>query len=154
MGKTWCKVIICKMVLGHFCLYLLYPPLLNFGRVPQGVSIPQFENRWFSTLVNIRNSKLDFATIQYIYHFWLLLVHYFLYLKKYKENISLHTNSFNTHMNDALAKNVLHKGRKEMFYLTMHSAHFIYMALDIIMVKEHSDIATKPVATTWSTLSD
>ena len=29
----------------------------------------------------------------------------------------------------------------EMFYLTMHSTHFIYgyMASDIIMVKDHSD---------------
>ena len=32
-------------------------------------------------------------------------------------------------------------GTKEMFYLTTHSTHFIYgyMALDIIMVKDHSD---------------
>ena len=32
--------------------------------------------------------------------------------------------------------------RKEMFYLTTHSTHFIYgyyMASDIIMVKDHSD---------------
>ena len=33
------------------------------------------------------------------------------------------------------------KRRKEMFYLTTHSTHFIYgyMASDIIMVKDHSD---------------
>ena len=33
------------------------------------------------------------------------------------------------------------EGRKEMFYLTTHSTHFIYgyMASDIIMVKDHSD---------------
>ena len=32
-------------------------------------------------------------------------------------------------------------GRKEIFYLTMHSTHFIYgyMASDIIIVKDHSD---------------
>ena len=31
--------------------------------------------------------------------------------------------------------------KKEMFYLTTHSTHFIYgyMALDIIVVKDHSD---------------
>ena len=33
------------------------------------------------------------------------------------------------------------EGRKEMFYLTTHSTHFIYgyMASDIIMVKDRSD---------------
>ena len=33
------------------------------------------------------------------------------------------------------------QGRKEMFYLTTHSTHFIYgyMASHIIMVKDHSD---------------
>ena len=33
------------------------------------------------------------------------------------------------------------RNRKEMFYLTTHSTHFIYgyMASDIIMVKDHSD---------------
>ena len=34
------------------------------------------------------------------------------------------------------------EGNKEFFYLTMHSIHFLfyaYMALDIIMVKDHSD---------------
>ena len=33
------------------------------------------------------------------------------------------------------------EGRKEMFYLTMHSTHFIYsyIALDIIMVKDKLD---------------
>ena len=33
------------------------------------------------------------------------------------------------------------KRRKEMFYLTTHSTHFIYgyMASHIIMVKDHSD---------------
>ena len=33
------------------------------------------------------------------------------------------------------------EGRKDIFYLTMHSTHFIYghMAPDIIMVKDHSD---------------
>ena len=36
----------------------------------------------------------------------------------------------------------MNEGRKEMFYLTTHSTHFIYgyMASDIIfMVKDHSD---------------
>ena len=33
------------------------------------------------------------------------------------------------------------EGRKEMFYLTTHSTHFIYgyMASDIIIIKYHSD---------------
>ena len=33
------------------------------------------------------------------------------------------------------------EGRKEIFYLTTHSTHFIYgyMASDIIMVKDHPD---------------
>ena len=43
-----------------------------------------------------------------------------------------------------------------MFYLTMHSKHFIlrYMALDIIMVKDHSDSERKPATATRATLSD
>ena len=43
-----------------------------------------------------------------------------------------------------------------MFYLTTHSAHFIYgyMASDIIMAKDHSDSKRKPAAATWATLSD
>ena len=43
-----------------------------------------------------------------------------------------------------------------MFYLMMHSTHFIYsyMVSDIIMVKDHSDSKRKPAATTWATLSD
>ena len=43
------------------------------------------------------------------------------------------------------------EGRKEMFYLTTHSTHFIYgyMASDIIMVKDHSDSERgKPAAAT------
>ena len=42
-----------------------------------------------------------------------------------------------------------------MFYLMMHSTHFIYgyMASDIIMVKNHSDRERKPTAT-WAILSD
>ena len=46
--------------------------------------------------------------------------------------------------------------RKEMFYLTTHSTHFIYgyMASHIIMVKYHSDsVERKPAAATWATLS-
>ena len=31
------------------------------------------------------------------------------------------------------------KGRKEMFYLTMHSAHFIDGCIHSDMVKDHSD---------------
>ena len=49
------------------------------------------------------------------------------------------------------------EGRKEMFYLTTHSTHFIYgyMASDIIMLKYHTDSERgKPAAATWATLSD
>ena len=37
--------------------------------------------------------------------------------------------------------NKVKEGRKEMFYLTTHSTHFIYgyMASDIIMVKNNTD---------------
>ena len=43
------------------------------------------------------------------------------------------------------------EGRKEMFYLTTHSTHFIYG----YMVKDHSDSERgKPAAATWATLSD
>ena len=42
------------------------------------------------------------------------------------------------------------EGRKEMFYLMMHSTHFSYG----YMVKDHSDRERKPVAATWATLSD
>ena len=42
------------------------------------------------------------------------------------------------------------EGRKEMFYLMMHSTHFIYG----YMVKYHSDSERKPAAATWATLSD
>ena len=31
------------------------------------------------------------------------------------------------------------KGKKEMFYLTMHSTHFIYSYMASDMVKNHSD---------------
>ena len=42
-----------------------------------------------------------------------------------------------------------------MFYLAMHSTHFIYgyMASDI-MVKDHSDSERKPAVATRATLSD
>ena len=46
--------------------------------------------------------------------------------------------------------------RKEMFYLTMHSTHFIcgYMVQDNL-VKDHSHNERKPVAfTSWAILSD
>ena len=33
----------------------------------------------------------------------------------------------------------LQEGRKEMFYLTMHSTHFIYGYMASDMVKDHSD---------------
>ena len=48
------------------------------------------------------------------------------------------------------------EGRKEMFYLLMHSKHFIYgyMAFGH-MVKDLSDRERKPAATaTWVTLSN
>ena len=45
--------------------------------------------------------------------------------------------------------------RKEMFYLTMHSTHFIYgYRASRHMVKDHSDSERKPAAATWATLSD
>ena len=46
------------------------------------------------------------------------------------------------------------KGR-EMFYLMMHSTHFIYM-LHVVrhMVEDHSDSERKPTAATLATLSD
>ena len=41
------------------------------------------------------------------------------------------------------------EGRKEMFYLTMHSTHFIYGYMASDMVKNHSDSETgKPAAAT------
>ena len=45
-------------------------------------------------------------------------------------------------------------GRKVMFYLTMHSTHFMfgYMASDI--VKNHSDSERTISVATWATLSD
>ena len=44
--------------------------------------------------------------------------------------------------------------RKNIFYLTMHTIHFIngYMMLDI--ANNHSDSERKPAAATWATLSD
>ena len=47
------------------------------------------------------------------------------------------------------------EGRKDMFYLTMHSTHF-YLRLYGVghMVKDHSESKRKPNATTWATLSD
>ena len=48
------------------------------------------------------------------------------------------------------------EGKKELFYLTMHSTNFIYgyMASDI-MVKDHSEKEGKSAAsTTWTTFSD
>ena len=48
------------------------------------------------------------------------------------------------------------RGRKEMFYLTMHGTHLIYGYLVLgQLVKDHSDIERKPAAaTTWATPSD
>ena len=34
---------------------------------------------------------------------------------------------------------ILNEGRKEMFYLTTHSTHFIYGYMASDMVKDHSD---------------
>ena len=39
-------------------------------------------------------------------------------------------------------------GRKEMFYLTMHSTHFIYGYI----ASDHSDSEMKPTAAIWATL--
>ena len=45
--------------------------------------------------------------------------------------------------------------RKEMFYLTMHSTHFILRLYSVgHMVKDHSDSERKPAASTWATPSD
>ena len=46
------------------------------------------------------------------------------------------------------------EGRKEMFYLTTHSTHFIYGYMASDMVKDHSNSDRKPAAATWATLSD
>ena len=44
---------------------------------------------------------------------------------------------------------------KGMFYLTMHSTHFIYgYMVSEHMVKDHSDSDRKPAAATWATLSE
>ena len=45
--------------------------------------------------------------------------------------------------------------RKEMFYLTTLSTHFIYGYFASDMAKDHSDSEErKPAAATWATLSD
>ena len=45
--------------------------------------------------------------------------------------------------------------RKEMFYLTTHSTHFIYGYMaSRHMVNDHSDSERKAAATTWTTLFD
>ena len=45
------------------------------------------------------------------------------------------------------------EGRKEMFYLTTHSTHFIYGYMASDVVKDHSDSERgKPAAATWATL--
>ena len=42
-----------------------------------------------------------------------------------------------------------------MFYLTMHSTHFILLLYGVgHMVKDHSDSERKPAAATWATLSN
>ena len=47
------------------------------------------------------------------------------------------------------------QGRKEMFYLMMHSTHFILRLYGIrYIVKDHSDSERKPAAVTWANLSD
>ena len=48
------------------------------------------------------------------------------------------------------------EGRKEMFYLTTHSTHFIYSYMASDIYKKITQIARerKPVAATWATLSD
>ena len=40
------------------------------------------------------------------------------------------------------------QGRKEMFYLTTHSTHFIYGYMASDMVKNHSSSQSKPAAAT------
>ena len=39
-----------------------------------------------------------------------------------------------------------------MFYLMMHSTHFIYSYMASDMVNDHSDSERKPAAATWATL--
>ena len=47
------------------------------------------------------------------------------------------------------------EGRKEMFYLTTHSTHFIYGLYGVgHMVKYHLYSERKPAAATWATVSD
>ena len=48
----------------------------------------------------------------------------------------------------------LKRRKKEMFYLTTHSTHYIYGYMASDMVKDHSDSERKPAAATWATLSD
>ena len=46
------------------------------------------------------------------------------------------------------------EGKKEMFYLMMHSTHCIYSYMASDMVKVYSDSERKPVVSTWAILSD
>ena len=51
--------------------------------------------------------------------------------------------------------NLLERKRKEIFYLTTHSTHFILRLYGVRhLVKDHSDSERKPAAATWATLSD
>ena len=66
-------------------------------------------------------------------------------------NINTMTNSNTFHVTDELYM----EGRKEMFYLTTHSTHFILQLYGVRhMLKYHTDSEMKPAATTWATLSD
>ena len=47
-----------------------------------------------------------------------------------------------------------HWDRKEMFYLTTHSTHFIYGYMASDMVNDRSDSERKSAAATWATLSN
>ena len=50
---------------------------------------------------------------------------------------------------------LMREGRKEMFYLTTHSMHFILQLYGVRrMVKDHSDSERKPATATWATHFD
>ena len=75
-------------------------------------------------------------------------VYFYYYYYFYYYNNNNNNNNNNNPLSRHIITNVfdlLHntntsRSRKEMFYLTTHSTHFIYgyMASDIIMVKDHS----------------
>ena len=58
-----------------------------------------------------------------------------------RQDSTVYLFSINISFSSIAQDEIVVEGRKEMFYLTTHSTHFIYgyMASDIIMVKYHTD---------------